>query len=471
MRRPWKWIIAYSLAALVMAGAFYALTQRDEMFLAQAELPDGSILRLRAVTYGRHHELPLPPRTVIWPIPGTIEQSFERQTPGEVTMLWFSRHDAATREPLDFEWWLGCSTVDPMGTTIKDRLVSRDACSADMFGSRRTDSGSSDRPLRPMASPYDHLVCSSVIPNFRCSGSSFRVRVHHATEDVVAEFDVPWLGPTSFETWKPETLPATRSTDDLAVTLESITARHADQLGELSAELSVDTKLTITRDGQPADCSIESVLICDALGNYASSSNCYLAAHEIAWKVEAVLYPAPDATIYPDEACVVDRIQLPPAETYEELNRKQTVNGATIHLLHVAGPGPVSFPQVSETPQRTGGGHASGSFVIGDYDYNFMGDYKIEYTLHTDADDALRSLDANAYHILLEGPGPRDVDQRFRVEAIDDRGQPVIGQLHWSHDKLFWFFRPAEGAQSIELTLFVQRAKKVEFVVAPPNAE
>ena len=221
--------------ALFTAWVVYIVfAARGDNVLAEATLPDGTILRLEQVTFGPKQTL------VVQRGSPPLEPAGHQSEPeisasaefGEVFPqcgIWLTRRDPQTGEPLDLDWLSHCTAVDANGWE----------CTSGFAGRCHWSKGSPTSPYQetlfrdksPFAAlppgQYQEIVVGAFLPLFTPKDGRFPLRVYNTQGEVVATFDVPYpTAPPERQELAPVTLPATQSAGDLTVTLERSTGRR-----------------------------------------------------------------------------------------------------------------------------------------------------------------------------------------------------------------------------------------------------
>jgi hypothetical protein len=214
-----------SLILILLAGIIMALRLPKPIVAGPLSLPDGSDVRIVAVTYGTNHAVGRPLARLIARMPEVV-QSVLLDLPGSPFDLLGS---AATPEP-KLIIWLGRATNNaaaPPGAGYFTALLS-DA-SGFISGDHDTmfDGGFWGIPVQ---------MQFGVIPR-RDPVISVNFFYHSPTGGVSRCGSLPFANPLyrAFPQWQPEPLPATRRVDDVTLTLEKVSTGH-DQNSSIRAD-------------------------------------------------------------------------------------------------------------------------------------------------------------------------------------------------------------------------------------------
>jgi len=443
--------------------------------VAQATLPDGSVLVVHDLTDG--HELELPLRNLSWweRLFGA-HRSTERFHAGNygnnALTLWLARYDANSGKPLEFDRWSHCIVHTPAGLSIADhRYASRVIRRTHPHAS--TSSASSARPFSSLKpGSYSHILYAGRVSRIRSSTGDVEVEIYHADDGHVATLTVPLPGgPTSYPTWTPVPLPITRSDGDLTVTLQSLTSRLQVDSSSPDRPLRrhIDADLEIQQDGEPTELwSRRHVSLADALGNTSGTYDCTLPPGEAAWRVRVQLFRSDEAALLQgplsreddeisasDRRLVVEDFPLPdddPATTPNStvVGKSATINGVTVTLLGIGGPGASEYP--FKTARRGRSSYSTGEGI------------RIEFR----PPNATLSIDNTKWHLAFTTAGETP-DHRVVLMLADQNGVRIkTGYERRTEEARVWTFEPDEWVTAVNVYLTVQRARHVEFTVAPP---
>lgn len=484
---PWMIVGGIALlavaAALGLSAAATLLGPAPSLVpngLAQAVLSDGSVLVLHDLTDGPQLELPL--REVSWweRLFGTrrTTERFHASNYGNNSLtLWLARYDAQSGQPLEFDWWSHSIVRTSDGQEIPDQRYAL-RLTRQTHPHTSTSSSSSARPFSTLKpGSYSHILYASQVSRVRSSDGHVEIDIYHADDGHVATLSAPLPVPaTGYPAWTPDALPVTKSDGDLAVTLRSITSQL--QLDSSSPgrppRHDVDVELAVEQEGElTQQWSSRHTSLADALGNTSGTYDCTLPPGEAAWKVRVQLFRSEEAALLqgplPSDGqstpadpttnsvarLVVEDVPLPdhdPATTPNSTlsGETATINGVTVTLLGVGGPG------VSEYTLKTARSGRS-SYSAGD-------GIQTEFR----PPDATLSIDNNKRHIAFSIAGDTP-DQRVVMMLTDQNGV----RLKTDHERRMeearvMTFEADEWVTAVNVYVTVQRARNVEFTVAPP---
>ncbi len=224
-----------SLGLILLAGIVVALRQPKPMASVPLSLPDGSVVRILAVTYGTNHIVGRPLARLVARMPAPVQAGLLALL-GKRAALQFS---TTTSEP-KLIIWLGRATnnaTTPPGSGYFNALLS-DA-SGFISGDHASIYGWWSNPEQ---------MQFGVIPR-RDPVIAVNFFYHSPTGGVSQCGSLPFANPLygAFPQWQPEVLPATRRVEDVAVTLEKVSTGHdqnssvrADSNGRVSHEFGTN---------------------------------------------------------------------------------------------------------------------------------------------------------------------------------------------------------------------------------------
>jgi hypothetical protein len=220
-----------SLGLILLAGIVVALRQPKPMASVPLSLPDGSVVRILAVTYGTNHAVGRPVARLVARMPAGLSDLL-----GGLFPLLAS---TATPEPKLIVWLARAANnaTNPPGSGYLTALLS------DASGFISGDHASVFGP-----SPNPEQMQFGVLPR-RDPVIVVNFFYHSPTGSVSQCGSLPFANPRygAFPQWQPETLPATRRVEDVAVTLEKVSTGHdqnssvrADSNGRVSHEFGTN---------------------------------------------------------------------------------------------------------------------------------------------------------------------------------------------------------------------------------------
>src|SRR5262249_19342771 len=139
-------------------------------------MPDGTLLTLVKVTFGKRHQFEVDQAMGVLSLFGKAGRSASANTSEDTITYWFTRRNATTGQALDFDWWSHCIAVDDHGFEMMDEISGRHA-----FYSNGSASESGSRPFTALAAQssvtYDEIVVNGALRPFRHAGDTFKLRV------------------------------------------------------------------------------------------------------------------------------------------------------------------------------------------------------------------------------------------------------------------------------------------------------
>ncbi len=443
-------------------------------------MPDGTLLVLEQVTVGKQHGYDyVPPDKSMVPswLSGQTGPTLEKQTATlhlqqQCMLLWMSRWNQSTLDPLDFEWWHYCALIDESGEEVEDQEAyryTRDAAGSGMFqGVRPWAPASKTKP--------DLLLASSQFPILRRPSGPCRLRVYDSHGAVVAEFDVPYPNTAEFPQWSPDPLPATRVADDISVTFTGVrTHKLPDQTGpgkppsRRRPHWSLDPQFTVARNGLPTtEWKQESLNVSDALGNEDPATPCRLSTRESAWKLKLTLARDETRAFADNEQWTSPPYPLPGSKSSESLDATATVRGVDLAMLAI-GRGIAEYTETWSSDEKIT--HSPCVRRVGDETYG------LSHSKEMPSGGPTRStvaISGNLVHLVLKlSRKPPNHREQFRVQDDQGRDVPHARELIGTPDRgiYYLFVNPAADAKSLQLTVFIHSARTVELLIAPPMSD
>ncbi|GEM_PF-1638370 len=437
--------------------------------IAEATMPDGTVLRLEQVTFGTNHrfQVTLPVQGFAL-FQGPNARTCSTYTGTDAIVFWMTRRHAAAGRSIDFDWWSHSLAVDDHGCEFEDDNPGRN-----QVGRYSSGSMSGSRPFGPVSGSRgdDLIVAHSSVKPFRHAGKSFKLRVFNTEGTKVAELDVPDPAPNvgRAASWTGETLPITKSDGVLTATLKSLsTTRRKDAHSDRkTSRVELHSMFDVTQDGKAAtESSVRQVQVFDELGNSAGPWDCRLCPREPAWKFQLRLFRADTAQFAESEMIKVGPVKLPQPGTVEEVAASNTLQGVAIDLVASGGAGRVTHHNLSQ--QRYNGSHSSGGTV-------YVNEKPIACQVETRGDGRYSgtTVTCEAPHIATRVTGTTPEHTTPILRATDDQGRTVrvSGPVQNTDDLNLWFFDIAADAKSLDLTFIVQKARTFEFLVKPPEVK
>ena len=462
-------VVVLIVAAIVYLGVDFELHRATRGAVSQCVMPDGTVLQLQKVTFGKQHEFDYGlPSSGFSLLSRLSPHSFTTGTAEDSFVFWLTRHAASTGKSLDFDWWSHCVAFDDDGCEIVDQYPGRFAATANSSMSH-----SITRPMPPLSAQdsqkYDLVAVHSSMRAFRHRGNTFKLQVFDVKGTMAAAFEVPDLSPNrgQFSIWSPEALPVTKTDHGVSVTLKGFTGtKTASNLasGQESETIRMDAELEIEQDGQPApQWSRTNVKILDAIGNVGSLWDCRLCPGEAAWKVQVRVFRSENAQFLPSELWTVPNVAAPITDKSTRLGEAQTLQGLTLELIGIGGAGTVTHYGL--TQKTSGSWGMSGNIGAGATQFPFSLETKSEKGA-----GSTTTVKCNLPHIVARVKGLTEDHYTPDLQVADDQGRvvPAYGLQRHAEEIQFWFLMVPDDAKSLDLTFIVQKGRKVEFLVKPP---
>jgi hypothetical protein len=409
-------------------------------------LPNGSVLTLEAVTYGRQHEFTFDTATwqsrVRQAAPGFLKRFFRG---GGMTMT--------TTEPNGLVIWV--SFLDAVtgqygnpGSTYNLELVDGHGCTTRISS---YGTGGGGKP--------GFLISHFALENFPRRDRTFKLRVKArppGEQKVLAELEIsnPARGP--FPVWEPQPLPQVRTNGELTIALKNV------RLGRGGGYIIPDTQ--VTRAGRMAeDWTLNMLGLEDATGNFHYSPLC---TNEPAWKLKYRLLRNEHAKFSQAEAWVLTNLAVAATQQVNALSITGAVKGARFEVLAMGGPGTFVF--------SNGVPVAPGTVVISNANSSYS-------TSGNEGSLKLQGMSQRGGHAeqidltwgtawLLGRAEDFKKGQEFLLRGRDERGRmfstTTTSQVRDYH---LVSLKVPEGAQRIDLEFIVHEASQVEFLIAPPR--
>ena len=454
-------LLIVGLVALVMFSP--ASNPVSSKSLAVRTMPDGTLLVLEQVTVGKAHRFEHtwsePERPFNWLL-GTAPTRYveDESTFAEQQMLWLTRRDPKTGQPLDFDWWERCVAIDERGWQIEDENAGRVARTA--MGSSSMGGGRPFSPVTPEA--HRAIVVHSSLPLFRCDSPTYKLQVFDTSQAVVAEFDVPVPVSAGIPNWAPEQLPVAKSDGELAVTLTALEVQPRGQIAGRTTsrpDVSLNTKLEFFWNGKPSTgWATSDIRLSDALGNTCGPWDCRLNPFESAWKLNYRLYRSNPADLDPSERLELEMIELPPPDTVRSLGQTLTVGPVTLELTAI-GMGKVHYTEAVPAHSNSSWG-SSGS----------LGGRGEVFNINQTDKSGIRSLslDTALPHIRYRLTGLDPAKSQHQLQVQNDQGEALFGSTSSFDHTIILVLPDPRGAKFIKIVASIQAVREVEFFIAPP---
>jgi hypothetical protein len=441
----WAWA-GVGVMALVAVGLGVGLRAAPRAGWSR-RLPDGTWLRLEAVTYGTQHHFE--PGLIPWSrvrgllpfLPWT--PVVDDVAPDPALYCWLSRREPGGRGLLGFEWWSAYAALDEHGCVFPGkgkRMVTVGPKSGGWNWA-----GGGDR--LPPATGGGARFGLAVFTAFPRRQARLRLRLCGDGGRPVAEFSVPNPRPGPHPPWNPQRLPITRREGDLAVTLTRLTLRAIPSGSPNLPDPVIVAEPTFryTQGGRPTTAWNPSDLtLSDATGNTCNLSAVGLCYHESAWKLKGRFFRGAGARFAPGEVWTMRGVRVPRPGAVLLMSGTTRLQGARLGLRAIAGPGTVAYTKgVPRALRPLPPGQARCAPGI--------------------------SISSTAlYHVAVRVRSLGN-EQRLLLRAVDDRGRALPGR-GWASSGGEWFLGMAipSDARTVDLSLMLQKARHAEFLVRPP---
>jgi hypothetical protein len=426
-------------------------------------LPDGTLLRLEAVTYGtKHHFEPgllhlasLRQRLPFLP----WAPEFDQTTPQDALLFWMTRRPAAGGRNMGFEWWTYYTAFDEHGCRFGGD-GSMTMLSTSPNGSSSSSTGAGGR-LAPPSPTEPAVVGYGTLQPFPRRGSGMRLRIYGAGGRPVAEFQVPNPAPGPYPVWNPRPLPQTARDSDLAITLTRFATRLMPRFieGTDVPFVGADATFRFVWRGRPCafwEASKPEIEVMDATGNVCWLYQCSLCPYESAWKLRARFFRTDRAPFAPAEVWTIRGVPVPAEGAARRLSGTTILQGKQIELLAIAGAGAFTYRNGAPTPHPSPEARAMRGMPSA-----WLGSSSTNGIPTTD-------FSSGQPHLALRMASLPE-DWRLTLWAVDDRGRRVANQGGGiSDDEHFLSLDIPTGAKRLDLTLALQQARSAEFLIKPP---
>lgn len=470
--------VAALAAVLVAAGLVISRQGAAQPVRANsAVLPDGSVVRLEAVTYGKQHRWG-PEKDAVawlrgrlrWPPGQRVPDTVEETTTRDAAMFWITRRDAENpRRTLDMAWWTDYEVLDEHGCRFGDGTRWYRVRGPDGRGGSTRTAGP-DELFSPSPPPPRGAVHVGSLPltAFPRRSSAWTLRLYRAAQQPIPKFSVANPAPGVYPTWTPEALPATHRCGDLAVTLMSVSGTEYEIEGSPVPQRDLVAGFNLRHRGRPAlEWEAGETDLADATGNQSPVSTVSLCARESAWKLRTRFWRTARARYSPSETWTLSGVRAPRRGQVLALSGMTTLKGVTLELLGIAGPGRFRYTRGVPSAERISAQELReirrlhplyGVLLKGSASKSGPGNV---ITFNTD-------VESGRSHIGLRVRGLSD-NQRLMFRATDEQGRVFLGEdQEWMNDQQVISLDLAEDARTLKLTFVVQSPRTVEFLIAPP---
>lgn len=462
---PWLLVFGagFGFMVLVVVGLslLALLAPKHSLRANEVVMPDGKVLRIEGITWGKTHRLDYE-----YSPSGSWEFWNRRTTPvmhgtgQDHLMVWMTCHDARSGRSLDFDWWSGSVVPDPLGQEISDFNPM-----FWQFGKHgSSSSGGGERPYHADRTSYDNWLVGSFFPAFRTEKGRFKLQVKNTSGEIVATFELTHPSPSAVQTWQAEELPATKSVGDVSVTLKRLHPNfnwHTSN-GVARKYWYFTPEATVSENGQLTNDWYASLLdMSDPLGNPLHYGGHLSSMHEPVWKVRLVATRIQTSKFTAAETWKPSDFPLPAKDTAVPLTDSQTIDGVTVTLIALAGPGKTSYS--IETPSIA----RYGNFSSSSGGSAFNSPTKVESK--RSGSTATSTVEAVWPHLTLQPTGLSSL-HRLYLLAKDDQGREVPTQQTYQYGELqSFFFKTEPDAKSLTLSVIIHKGHEFEFFIKLPE--
>lgn len=458
---PWLLIFGTAIGVVMLIAAVLFVVARltPEQPLDDNErlMPDGSVLKIEAVQWGGFDSLAFsysPSSRISWVTSDPIAVALNGGSGGDVLRIWMSRRDLRSGRSLDFDWWATSLAVNSLGQETADyqpRLF--------QINREQRDSRLGNRPFHADRLHFDTWVVSSSFPVFRTDEGRFQLKVKNTVGEVVATFDLTHPSPPQLQDWQAEELPATKTDRELSITLQQlrpVPPPHArNELGV--KRWYFEPEYTLTENGQPTAAWNVEYGIADSFGELIPYAGLFDWTHHPTWRVSLVAYRKENSDFPASDTWSVGDVTLPSADTVVPLKDERTIDGATVRLVAIAGPGKTSYPVASSTfpfPDHQNPPNSAKVF-----------DTQAEVRSEVSGSTEINHVEARWPHIAYRMSHQGNSVNVVLLKARDDQDREVPTQQFAS----CFFFKTEPDAKSLKLTVIVHRWRTVQFFIKPPD--
>lgn len=447
------------LGVLMIAQRFVApegLTEYEQ------RLPDGSILKIEAVTWGRSHSFnyQAPQYGFAW-FNSSGPQTLNLQSNHEQVAVWMTRRHGQTGMPLDFDWWKENVTVDAFAEEIQDPNA--------IFYQLHPQGGLSavggERPFKADPSTYSGWVVGSTFLPHRSADGRLKIHVMNTKGEVAAKFDIPHPAPPSaYPVWTADSLPRTMIDGDLEVTLKkvAVNGNEFEANGRIQHTIWANSETEFKWQGQPTtdwQCWVHLTSpLGDTLGEFSQPPS----RHEKVWQADIHCHKTADAFYPESERLLFENLAFDTKDSSKP-EIKGTVDGEEVAIVAMGGPGPQSFDIDSSLIGMSGHAHEMswGQFVF---------NKNITCRMKTNGGGrATVTFDTPFNWIALRTSGAFN-SKTVHFKAQDDQGRSIEVAQGSQHSNLRTIYlRSATEMKSISLEILAHTPRRMACFVELPE--
>ena len=214
---PWLLVVGAvvggAVLIVVVLVAVAWLSPRRPLSENERRMPDGTVLKIEAVTSGNTHWCEFEgSSSEPWAFWDRRTETVRDSATEPVAFgnslelkIWMARRAERSSQLLPFDWWGSSSVVNSLGVEVADfnpRHLHIEPTRVFMVDDKR--------PFPATRREGEQWLVNSSFPAFRTDSGKFRLRVKNASGVVVAEFDLNHPSPPPFKDWHADVLPVTK---------------------------------------------------------------------------------------------------------------------------------------------------------------------------------------------------------------------------------------------------------------------
>ena len=474
------WLLAVPVFLLALFFLFRG--QQDWERVA----PDGTILRLEQVTYGRQDDFKPGGwrRQLREHLPDWLAKYFG---PAYMSMSsWMSGSLTDTNLPALYVWF---TRREPnSGTNLPVQLFAEQIFDEHGCPFTMALDGGMDFGGAPLAgSPNEIGWCA--FQAFPRHETKLRLRLYDNQYNFLAEFIVPNPAPLpkTRTDWTIQPLPIVKQDGEVAFTLNQIKIKdHARRTQtnrwDFNSLPEIVPTFQVTEHGEPTtEWQVVDKDWSDASGNLASRwqpQAAWLCPREAAWKLTAK-FCGSESSRYASNSCwVVHGLAVPAPGKFVSLGATQLVQGVSLEAIALTGAGDITYSNNILT-QALASSNNPGSFSLstsGQYSPPPGRTYML-YQVHTSAPHVAVRLNHMADDQRLTLRATDNLGRNFYADQTQGRPNPPVKRndipyiRHYSDDLQFLFLDLPDDAKTLDLTFCVHHVRTAEFIFKPPATE
>lgn len=451
-------LVKLALLFAVAVGVFLLLSKlRSDLGNSQfprVQLSDGTWLVARSVSTGTSHSIEIPYPFDIQLSRWQRSYTSSHTTQSDRMVIWLT-HENSRGEILDLDWFAKCQLVLADDYRVNPNNYQRQIITGNSSsGSGVGSTGYSDATAFGPSKKQQMAIIHFDLPVVRPRNGSMTLDIHDGVGEVIAQLEVPYprLPNMILEDWEPEPLPATRTVGNLSVTLNSM-KYHSHTQG-----IAANPQLKYVHDGLNSNTWSALIEILDQVGNVSSNYNCDLSPLESAWKLRLTLHQTHNGRFLAEETHKLALKQLPAAKQLVLTTETHTVNEVPVSLVGIGGTGPIEFTLPNSTA----------TFKTGEYKPG-----QSAYGMSTSCSGSTCNVELTSGHpFLITGSNTSGHYGDVQFVIRDQDGVNLTqGGSSGAQGMTFWHFEPKSTSTAIEIEIISQKARTVEFLIAPPKPD